>query len=184
MDAPGGSLPLAQPRHVVLIGMMGAGKSTVGRALAARLGVRYADNDEALVGAAGSSAASLAHDRGVDALHQLEWRVLDEALRRDDGAVVGAPGSIAFDEARDAVLGGQLTVWLRARPETLARHVEHDAARPLLGSDVVESLTHLAAAREPVYARLADVTVDVDGLTVGDVVERVLAALPEDLLRA
>lgn len=169
------------PRHIVLIGMMGAGKSTVGRALATRLRVRYADNDEALAAVAGRSAAEIAHDEGVDALHHQEWRVLEDALRTDDRSVVGAPGSVAFDSARDQLFAGQTVVWLRARPQTLARRVEHDAARPLLGSDVVESLTHLAAAREPVYARLADVTVDVDGLDVDAVVERVLAALPEDL---
>src|SRR6202043_3897037 len=80
----GGRLPcMPAPAHIVLIGMMGSGKTRVGIALAARLGVPYADNDEELQARTGLDAAALARERGVAALHAIEDEILDAALHRD-----------------------------------------------------------------------------------------------------
>lgn len=160
--------------HVVLMGMMGAGKTTVGRALAARLGVPYADNDAALLARTGGDAASFARDNGVKSLHHLEYELLADALRRDDRAVVGAPGSIALDPRGSEMLVGQWVVWLRATLSTLAERNRHDPARPLLGTDPSAVLAALMSEREPGFARLATTVVDVDGLTVDAIVDRLL----------
>jgi shikimate kinase len=161
--------------HIVLMGMMGAGKTTVGRALAARLDVRYADNDAALVTATGRDAAAFAMEHGVDALHRLEHDILAAALREEDGAVVGAPGSIAIDPDGAGLLGGQWVVWLRATLATLAARTRHDPVRPLLGTAPAAVLSALMRDREPGFARLATTIIDVDGLTVDAIVERILA---------
>ncbi len=155
--------------------MMGAGKTTVGAALAARLGVRYADNDAALTARTGQNAASFALDHGIAELHRIEHTVLEEALRRDDRAVVGAPGSIALDPRGAEILHGQWVVWLRASLETLAARTHHDPVRPLLGNDPAAVLTALMREREPGFARLASTVIDVDDLTVGAIVDRLLA---------
>ena len=85
MAAPAAGTPMtSQYRHVVMIGMMGVGKSTVGRRVAARLGWGYWDNDEALEAATGTTAGELQRRRGQAALHATENRLLREALQTHD----------------------------------------------------------------------------------------------------
>jgi shikimate kinase len=163
---------------VVLMGMMAVGKTTVGRALATRLDVDYADNDDELRVEAGVDAATFAQQHGVEALHALEHDILSRAVERVDRAVIGAPGSVALDAAAPQVLEGQWVVWLRASVETLAARVRHDPARPLIGSDVEGTLRRLIREREPGFARLASQTIDVDRLQVEEIVGRVVEALP------
>ena len=157
------------------MGMMGAGKTTVGAALAARLGVRYADNDAALTARTGQNAASFALDHGIDELHRVEHEVLAEALGKDDRAVVGARGSIALDPRAAEILDGQWVVWLRASLETLAARTHHDPVRPLLGDDPAAVLAALMREREPGFARLATTVVDVDEVSVDAIVDQLLA---------
>src|SRR5437660_3971849 len=102
-------------RHIVLMGMMGAGKTTVGEALAARLHLMYRDNDGALHARTGVDAATYAAQHGVEALHELEHDLLREALAAPVESVVGAPGSVALDASAADILDGADVVWLRAR---------------------------------------------------------------------
>jgi shikimate kinase len=156
--------------------MMGAGKTTVGYALASRLRVAYADNDAALVARTGEDAASFARENGIPALHGVEYEVLAEALSRDDRAVVGAPGSVALSPRGAALLEGQWVVWLRATLATLAERTRHDPVRALLGTDPAAVLAALMREREPGFAHLATTIVDVDGLTVDAIVDSLLAS--------
>ncbi|HVF05593.1 MAG TPA: shikimate kinase [Frankiaceae bacterium] len=156
-------------RRIVIVGTMGAGKTTVGRALAARLGWRYWDNDTELRRRTGSSAATLAAAHGVDELHRIEAEVLAAGLALAEPAVVAAPGSVALHRPPpfpDPV------VWLRASPATLAARVGAGDGRPGLGS-----LAAVDAARRPGFAALATVTVDVDDRSVAEVVDAILARL-------
>ncbi|MGZ4214810.1 MAG: shikimate kinase [Solirubrobacteraceae bacterium] len=146
-------------RHVVLIGMMGSGKTTCGRLLAKRLGWGFWDCDEALLEATGSTAAEVQRSRGQGALHQIEHRLLRNALRTHADTVFAAPGSVVL---RPSVLQGALTVWLRAS----AAQEEHNIARSRqqhrpLPEDPITVLQQMSAARLPAYERLADITVDV-----------------------
>jgi shikimate kinase len=161
--------------HIVLVGMMGAGKTTVGRALAARLGVAYADNDDELRRRTGRDAAALVADVGAEELHTIEHDILATAVRRHDGSVVGAPGSVALDAHAPTFLAGQRVVWLRATLETLVARVHHDPVRPLLGTYPATALAGLMRKREPGFARLANLIVDVDGLSVDAVVDAVMS---------
>jgi shikimate kinase len=145
--------------HLVLIGMMGAGKTTVGRLVAVRLGWAFWDNDEALFRATGKTAAQLEHDRGLSVLHHTEDRLLREALAVDTPTVYAAAGSVVLEPE---TLQGVPTIWLRiGAPQeelNLVRSGQHHRPLP---RDPGPFLERLAQARAAEYARLADAVVDV-----------------------
>ena len=145
--------------HVVLIGMMGTGKTTVGRLLATRLGWGFWDNDEALREETGRTAAEVQHEQGQAALHQLEERLLREALRGPEPAVFAAAASVVL---YPSALDGALTVWLRSSARTELEHIAASGQlhRPL-PADAVATLRRLDAERDTKYARMADVVVEV-----------------------
>jgi shikimate kinase len=158
--------------------MMGSGKTSVGRSLATRLRVRYHDNDDALVARTGRTAAAIAAAEGVPRLHALEEFLFAEALAVADGAVLSAPGFVALEADAADLVRGQVVIWLRAQPETLAARVRPDSERPLIGDASIAALGDLAATRNPGYAALATVVIDVEGRSVDDIVDEILHRLP------
>ncbi len=148
-----------QYRHVVMIGMMGVGKSTVGRLVAARLGWDYWDNDDALEASTGTTAGELQRRRGQAALHATENRLLRDALQSHDRTVLAAAGSVVL---KPELLAGELTVWLRmslARErENIAHSGQHHRPLPEAAMAVLQ---RLSAARLPMYERVADITIQV-----------------------
>jgi shikimate kinase len=146
-------------QHVVLVGMMGAGKTTVGRLLAARLGWEFWDNDEALQKATGETAAQLQAQRGRAVLHETENRLLREALGASTQTVYAAAGSVVL---RPQLVRDALTIWLRISPaaeaSNIARSGQHHRPLP---ADAATMLERLGKERESGYARLANVTVEV-----------------------
>lgn len=145
--------------QIVLMGMMGVGKTTVGRLLADRLGWGFWDNDETLREMTGRTASEVQQSEGQDALHRLEDQLLRDALQAQTPMVLAAAASVVLDPelVRDA-----LTVWLRGSAATEARNVALSGQdhRPL-PADAVDVLRRLEAQRDPLYAQLADVVVDV-----------------------
>lgn len=163
--------------RVVLLGMMGAGKTTVGRMVAARLGCPYLDNDEAVRRMSGREPAEIRATDGEDALHRLESDALAWALAGTPPMVVGAAGFIADDPRAPTLLDdGVTTVWLRARPETLRARIGTGAGRRAEATDL-DWLTRQATEREPAYRALADLVIDVDDLTPEFVADRIVASL-------
>lgn len=186
-DAPAGQATGAQGT-VLLVGMMGAGKTTVGRMLADRLDRRYVDSDEEVEAATGRTVRELFEEGGEKAFRPLESAALATAVHTGQPVVVGVAGGAVLDPANRALLRRSGTVvWLRATPETLAARIAHQVGtgsggarrdhRPLLEHDPEGALRHLAASRRPLYEEVADLVVDVDGVSPADVVERVVAAL-------
>ena len=170
--------------HVLLIGMMGAGKTTVGRLLAERLGRNYLDSDEQVGRDTGQTVPEIFADRGEAAFRAAEARALAAAAVTDTPTVVSVAGGAVLDpDNRHVLRRGGVVVWLRARVETLAERVGEGAGRPLLGDDPGAALRRLYAQRRPVYQELAQVVVDVDRLAPVTVVERLLAALSSDARR-
>lgn len=165
--------------RVLLIGMMGAGKTTVGRILAQRLGWPHYDSDEMIQRSTGKSVPEIFEERGEPAFRAEESRVLAEAATSDGPAVVSVAGGAVLDPRNRAVLrqAGPV-VWLRADPTVLAKRVGSGEGRPLLEDDPADALRRLEAERRPLYEELADVVVDVDTLQADEVVERIVAALP------
>jgi shikimate kinase len=155
-DVDGGA-----PRHVILLGLMGAGKTTVGAALAARLGVPLRDSDADLLAATGQTARELHDSRGVDALHALESEHLLRSMATPDGAVICAAAAVADDPVCVAELTAthDLVVWLGVPPNVLAARFALEPHRPAYGPDTAAFLTAQAARREPIYLALADLVV-------------------------
>jgi shikimate kinase len=168
-------------RHwtILLAGMMGAGKSSVGRALAQRLGRPFLDTDARIEACSGRSVAQIFAADGEAAFRALERVVLLELPPYH--AVVALGGGAIVPEANRAILHERgALVWLDASPETLAARVGEGADRPLLaGMDEPTRVARLAALRdqrEAAYAS-ADVRIDTDGRTVDQVCDLVLEAL-------
>jgi shikimate kinase len=162
--------------RLLLVGMMGAGKTTIGELIASRLGWKFLDSDAQVLAATGRTVPDIFADDGEPAFRVEESRVLAEAVTDPAPVVISVAGGAVLSEANRALLASSgVVVWLRADPATLGRRVGSGAGRPLLSDDPVESLAALDEIRRPLYASVAHLVVDVDDLTPEDVVERVLA---------
>jgi shikimate kinase/3-dehydroquinate synthase len=164
-------------RSLVLVGMMGSGKTTVGRRLALRLGLPFVDVDQEIVEAAGMPIADIFARHGEAHFRDGERRVVARLL--DGGPRVVATGGGAFMNAatRTRMAENSISVWLKADLETLMRRVRRRPTRPLLQTaDPVATMRRLLAEREPIYAQ-ADVTVCSRDASHESVVEDVLNAL-------
>ncbi len=148
--------------HVVLVGLMGSGKSTVGALLATATGRTMIDTDAAISTLTGKAVRELWEEGGEHAYRQMESEVVLDALSDARPCVIAAPGGVVLDPAVRAALGVAFVVWLRTEPATLAKRVRPGDHRPLLSDRPFEVLTAMAADRSHLYAELADLTVDTD----------------------
>ena len=163
--------------HLVLVGPMGAGKTTVGRALAERLGRGFVDVDAEVEVRTGRTVAQLFAAEGEPAFRAIEAEALADVLAAPEATVVATGGGAVLCAASREALAGHATVWLRADPEVLAARVVGGGDRPLLaGGDAEAALARIVAEREPLYHDVAGIVVDVAGLTVDEVVDRVLGS--------
>ncbi len=171
---------MAYPPRLALIGMMGAGKTTAGRATAQALGWRYLDSDEQVQLATGQTVPEIFASSGETAFRRAEAMALRVALSGGEPQVVAVAGGAVLDPAnRQLIRANATAVWLRARPETLAKRVGDGAGRPLLGDDPLAALTRLEAERRPYYAELAAHTIEVDDLGSEDVVDQLVTLARE-----
>jgi shikimate kinase len=167
--------------RILLVGMMGAGKTTTGQLVAQRLGWGYRDSDADVEAATGLTVPELFLRDGEAAFRQAEAEVLAEACDDPDPSVVSvAGGAVLSHENRRLITSSGTVVWLRARPETLAARVGDGAGRPLLGDDPATAMIQLDAVRAPLYAEVAGVVIDVDELPPHDVAARILAVASQD----
>jgi shikimate kinase len=165
------ALAEGRPERILLIGMMGAGKSTIGRRLADRLGWPYLDSDEAVKARTGRTIPEIFESSGEAAFRAEEAAVLAEATSAPGPAVVSVAGGAVLDPGnRRRIEEAGLVVWLRATVPTLAKRVGSGAGRPLLSERPAEQLTRLLAEREPLYRSLSGLTIDVDERAVDDIV--------------
>lgn len=165
-------------RHLVLVGMMGAGKTTVGRRLAERLHRPFLDSDEAIEARAGRTVAQIFADEGEPAFRSLETEVLLEMLASEVPAVIAAAGGAVLDPVNRRAMGEQATVvWLRAAPSVLAERVASGVHRPLLADDAAGTLVRLAEQREHLYEEVADLTVEAGSASPSAVVDEIARGL-------
>lgn len=168
-------------RVLVLVGMPGAGKSSVGRRLAKRLDLPFFDADDEIEKAAGMTIPEIFASRGEAEFRIGERRVLARLLQGGPAVIATGGGAFMNEETRAGVKSNGLSVWLRADLPTLLRRVKKRNDRPLLaGGDASERLAALLEAREHVYA-LADLTVESREVAHEAVVAEVIAAATRHL---
>ncbi|HEX2578072.1 MAG TPA: shikimate kinase [Aquihabitans sp.] len=151
--------------HVVLIGLMGSGKSAVGRLVAERLGRPFVDVDDVIVAQTGMTVRELWERGGEVTYRPLERDVAVHTLAGDGPDVLGMPAGALDDELVQRALeaADTWTVWLRAEVPTLVKRVAGSDHRPLLGDDPHGVLTAHASARAATYEAVADLVLDVEG---------------------
>ena len=157
---------------------MGVGKSTVGRRLAARLGLPFADGDDEIEQAAGMTVSDIFASMGEDQFREGEARVMRRLLTEAAPMVLATGGGAILNAETRALLKSHATsVWIRADLKVVAARVARRDSRPLLrGRDPLEALTVLADVRYPLYGE-ADLTVDVGGGAHSDAVDAILRGL-------
>jgi shikimate kinase len=149
--------------RVVLVGLPGSGKSTVGAALAGHLGVAFVDVDDEIRAGTGVSAAEWLRTEGEAAFRAAEEQALDAALRTDGDAVIATGGGAVEAAGSRALLAREpLVVYLRCSPDVLLARLD-GGDRPLVEGPTEARLGALAARRAPLYEEVAAITVDGDG---------------------
>jgi shikimate kinase len=166
----------AVAKHVVLVGMMGAGKSAVGRRVAARLVRPFSDSDTVVEDRVGRTVGEIWRTDGEAAFRQLEAEALQSALADPTPSVIAAAGGTVLDAGNRAALDADdaVVIWLRADPAILLGRVRHGDHRPLLDDDPEGVLERLHQERLDLYAEVADAVIDVDDLDLDEVAARVL----------
>lgn len=162
---------------VVVMGLMGAGKSTVARLLAESLGRPMRDSDADLEARYGTTASAIAADVGADELHARETQVLLEALAAAPPPVIAAAASTVEDPRAREALAPAFVVFLDGTPEVLAERMKSSPHRPHFQPDLVRMLTEMRARRLPGFLEVADLTVDSSAHTPQEIATAVLARL-------
>jgi shikimate kinase len=164
-------------RAIVLVGLMGAGKSTVGRRLAARLDLPFKDADAEIEAAAGMSIADIFATHGEPYFREGEHRVIGRLLQEGPCVLATGGGAFMHPETRTWIAQAGISIWLKAELDVLMRRVRKRSNRPLLkNADPEGSMRQLMAARQPVYA-LADITIESREIPHDRVVDDALNAL-------
>lgn len=166
-------------RSIVLLGMMGAGKSYVGRLLAQRLGRDFMDSDTLIEADQGMAISEIFKQKGEAQFRVLEREKILSLLKSDEPAVIATGGgAVTTSEVMKAVKEQAVSIWLSADCKTLFDRIASDTGRPLLQvDDPLKRLETLLGQRKHLYAQ-ADITVDVTEKSPEDIVENICAALP------
>jgi shikimate kinase len=166
---------LPDARHLVLIGLMGAGKTTVGRRCATRLGRPFVDTDDLVVALAGMPFTEFFAEYGEPAFRALEQQAVADVSASPEPLVIACGGGTVIDpENRRRLRATGTVIWLQAPVPVLASRVGSGASRPLLAGDPVGALTRLGAAREAAYEASAHGQVDTFDRDIDDVADAVL----------
>ena len=147
---------------ILLVGLPGSGKSTVGRQLGRRLSMPFVDSDAVIEQRIGCSIREFFEREGEDAFRDVEQTALQALCAASEPHVIATGGGIVLREAnRRCLRGAGTVVYLRSAPEELARRLRHDTQRPLLqGVDPLVRLRDLYAARDPLYREVATFTIE------------------------
>lgn len=168
-------------RPLVLVGMMGAGKTTVGRRIASRLGRQFIDSDEEIERAAQMSIPEIFEQRGEPEFRAGEMRVISRLLKEDSLVLATGGGAFVNPDTRTLVKSGAVSVWLKADLDVLFERVSRRSNRPLLKTaDPKGTLEKLIAERYPIYGE-ADVTVVSRDVPQDTVAADVIAAVLDHL---
>jgi shikimate kinase len=169
-------------RSIVMVGLMGCGKSSVGRRLAARLGLPFVDADDEIEAAAQKTIPEIFADYGEAVFRDGERRVIKRLLENGPQVLATGGGAFMTDETRAAIRDAAISVWLKAELPVLMRRVMKRDNRPLLkASDPEAVMRDLMQKRYPVYAE-ADIVIESRDVPHEVIVDEIVAALGSRLL--
>lgn len=162
-------------RDIILIGFMGAGKTTVGKRLAETLGASFIDTDDYIAERAGMSVSGIFEKFGEQRFRDMETEALRALLNGGEPAVISVGGGLPMrEENREYLKKLGRTVYLRARTETLIGRLSGDGSRPLLkGQDLQTRISELLRQRGAVYEAAADEILDTDGKRISEIVREI-----------
>lgn len=172
-------------RSIFLVGLMGAGKTSVGRLLARRLGKRFIDCDHEIEARTGVRIAVIFEIEGEEGFRAREVQVLDALTALPDVVLATGGGAVLRPENRAALASRGFVVYLRAQPRDLWQRTRHDKGRPLLNTDdPLGRLQELYSLRDPLYREVADLVVDTGRQSLAALVEQLLPALSAECERS
>jgi shikimate kinase len=164
--------------NIFLVGMMGAGKTTLGKSLAQRLRREFFDTDKVLVERTGVPVATIFEIEGEPGFRRREALTLAELAARHDCVIATGGGIVLAPENRERMRASGTVIYLRARLESLWERTRHDTSRPLLATpDPRGTLERLLEERDPLYRDAAHLVVETGSQSAGTLVNRVTAAL-------
>jgi shikimate kinase len=163
---------------VVLVGMMGSGKSTVGRILAGLLDRPLLDSDLQVQARTGRTVREIFETDGEATFRRLESEALADAVAGPPAVIAAAGGSVLDPANRVLLAGAGTVVWLRADPDVLVPRATRGSHRPLLATDASGTLRRLDAERAALYAEVADHVVDVSRATPAEIARTIVELLP------
>ncbi|MDX8387227.1 MAG: shikimate kinase [Ghiorsea sp.] len=166
---------------MVLIGLMGSGKSILGKLLASRLSFELIDLDDLIVSQEQRSIPQIFEQRGEDVFRTLESKYLEKVIAIESETVISTGGGAVLAKKNRALMKSSgKVIWLDASPEILAARITGDSNRPLLhGVDPLEKMISLTTLRNPLYAEIADLQVDTGVLTDEEAVDKIVNFLSD-----
>lgn len=167
-------------RNVYLVGLMGAGKTTIGKALARRLAYGFVDSDHEIESRTGVSLPTIFEIEGEEGFRKREAQVIADLANLNSHVVATGGGAVLRQENRENLRAGGFVIYLNVPLPTLWERTRHDKNRPLLQvSDPLQKLRELHAQRDPLYRSIADLIVSGSRITVQSVVHLLIKELGE-----
>lgn len=171
-------MSIVKVRNIFLVGPMGAGKSTIGRALAKELKLEFFDTDEVIEQRAGANVAWIFDIEGEEGFQKREQKVIEELTQKSNIVLATGGGVVMTPENRNALAGRGTVIYLKTSLHQQYERTKRDTKRPLLQTDDLEQrLVDLRDEREPFYEELADVSFETDKLTVKAVTNNIIKYL-------
>ena len=163
-------------KNIVLIGFMGSGKTTIGKALEKKTDMAFVDTDELIEAYEGCKISNIFADKGETYFRRLENETLKKLVTGTNFKIISTGGGIVINKVNIPLLKQLGKVfYLRIKPETVVERLEGDKTRPLLiGEDKLVKVEQLMTDRKELYEMAADKTIDTDGLSVSEIVGKIL----------
>ena len=164
-------------KNIFLVGFMGAGKSTVGRILAERIGYRYCDADKFIETRAGTTITQIFADHGEEYFRDLESESMEALSTKEKQVIATGGGVVQRDRNWDAMNSGGVSIYLKAPIEVIWDRIKYSKTRPLLQvENPLETARELLNKRTPMYEK-ADLIVDTSNLTLEEVAEEIIRTI-------
>jgi len=164
-------------QNIFLVGFMGAGKSTVGRILAEKIGYRYCDADKFIETQAGTTITQIFADHGEEHFRDLESESMESLSTKEKQVVATGGGVVQRDRNWDAMYRGGITIYLKAPIEVIWERIKHSKTRPLLQvENPLETARELLNKRTPLYEK-ADLIVDTSNLSLEEVAKEIITSI-------